>query len=781
MMVVSPAENLSGVTAPVKDLKLRRLGLGNVCARRGLPCTLFLSKDMGLPANLSTIILNYNMSKDDFEGHVDFYGCHSKAKGWFVGGWLSHPWPLGHRPQNAVADFPDLCLEDHTHSVFYHRDDVHGRGIGFIFFLKSAAITAEPLQSLQLVMGDVAHCIWPTPDVLQLDEPLLIEHLRNLLDGGDDGSQRQEMRSLLVGQEIAQISSGFVDLYGYHAVAGGWLFSGWLSVGWKDEQPPERAVVSFEDGDVGGQAFGILYPRQDLENGAAGVVLFVSSDVKPLGKLVSLSFEAGGVQATLSSAAASARLREGDLITKIRPLIGKGTGLHRDILLSLAARQPYQGEDTLSSLGITVFLEIDEAIQAGPTGLVLMGWFLCHPGEVREIRVRCGHLITTLDLRDSIRVTRQDVVDGFAQQGFTDARCGFIAYLAQASVPNSRVYIEVETINREVGFRNVPRPKLEGIAAIKRLLAAVDVRFAQVADAYDRVLGPAIEGLNRSRLAVRPSATVTDYGTLPASPRWSVIVPLYGRLDFVEYQLALFSAGPDWPDAEFIYVLDEPARQREAQFLFASVYQRYRVPFRAVLLDENVGYAPANNIGLSHASGSFVTFLNSDVFPGTPDWLSRLSASLAKDTSIGLIGPLLQFEDESIQHRGMFFERLPEFGDWYFGMHYDKGMRYTGNGAPETHLSITGACMMMSRVLAEQLGGFDETYVIGDFEDSDLCLRAQALGYRCIVDPTVRLYHLERKSQASSGLGWRMNLTVYNAWQHERRWGATIDAKQAQP
>jgi hypothetical protein len=56
----------------------------------------------------------------------------------------------------------------------------------------------------------------------------------------------------------------------------------------------------------------------------------------------------------------------------------------------------------------------------------------------------------------------------------------------------------------------------------------------------------------------------------------------------------------------------------------------------------------------------------------------------------------------------------------------------------------------------------------------------QALGYDCAVDRDVQLYHLERKSQASSAIGWRMNLTLYNAWQHERRWGATIAAHQAQ-
>jgi GT2 family glycosyltransferase len=82
----------------------------------------------------------------------------------------------------------------------------------------------------------------------------------------------------------------------------------------------------------------------------------------------------------------------------------------------------------------------------------------------------------------------------------------------------------------------------------------------------------------------------------------------------------------------------------------------------------------------------------------------------------------------------------------------------------------------MPRALALKMGGFDETFIVGDFEDSDLCLKLQAAGYRCVVDPSVRLFHLERKSQASHGVGWRMNLTLYNAWQHERRWGKTISA-----
>jgi GT2 family glycosyltransferase len=294
--------------------------------------------------------------------------------------------------------------------------------------------------------------------------------------------------------------------------------------------------------------------------------------------------------------------------------------------------------------------------------------------------------------------------------------------------------------------------------------------------AYDRIIGPAVELLNKSRLKARPQVAALDFGTVPTDPEFSVIIPLYGRIDFVEYQLALFSAHPPSRGFEFIYVLDDPPKRRDAQFLFTSIYERFRIPFRALLLDRNVGFAPANNVGLQHARGKYICFLNSDAFPGTPDWLERLAATLAAHPDLGAVGPLLLYEDGSIQHQGMSFRKLTEFGGWHFGHHPGKGLQLGASGGLQKCISITGACMLMERALAERLHGFDEAYAIGDFEDSDLCLRLYRMGLACAVDLDVHLYHLERKSQAGSARNWRMNLTLYNAWFHERRWARAIAA-----
>ena len=83
----------------------------------------------------------------------------------------------------------------------------------------------------------------------------------------------------------------------------------------------------------------------------------------------------------------------------------------------------------------------------------------------------------------------------------------------------------------------------------------------------------------------------------------------------------------------------------------------------------------------------------------------------------------------------------------------------------------------MPRRLANDLGGFDESFVIGDFEDSDLCLRAREAGVASAVDHGVVLYHLERKSQASAAETWRMNVTLFNAWLHQGRWAAKLEAE----
>ena len=310
---------------------------------------------------------------------------------------------------------------------------------------------------------------------------------------------------------------------------------------------------------------------------------------------------------------------------------------------------------------------------------------------------------------------------------------------------------------------------------MRRILETFSFRYDRMVRAYDRVAGPALAGLNAERLRSAPKSELFDFGRPNPTPSCSVVVPLFGRIDFMEYQLALFSREPLNSAHEFLYVLDDPSLQASLLALAETCLARFGLPFRVIVLDRNVGYGPASNAGLAVARGRFVCFLNSDVFPGDARWIDRLARRLDTDPALGAVGPVLLFEDGTVQHRGLSYEPLPEFGNWLFPMHPGKGMRPPRRRGLETQQAITGACLMTRLATAQACRGFDESYAIGDFEDSDLCLRINALGLHCAIDLDVQLYHLERQSQGDMSHSWRFNLTLFNAWTHQNRWRNTLE------
>jgi GT2 family glycosyltransferase len=711
-------------------------------------------------------------------GYVEFFGYHATANGWFFSGWVTSAPDLADRLQDVSAWFADEILHGPVSWLLFAREDVGVSGTGFLIFLKTDHTPIHSLSCIQIGLGRMEQNIHPVRDAISLPENKLTPQIGYVIAKAAQTPQRFEMERLLSGE--AEAAAGLIEYFGYHQAAGGWFINGWVARSWADSHSFDRMAISFENADVRGEVVQAAYPRDDLPDGAHGVILFLRAPAGPLGKLQSAILYASGVHVKLTPVRSVPQYREAQLTAELKSTLAAAKpGLAGERLLNLLSRRPYHGETTLETLAPIINLHVDEAIHCGTGGLVLIGWMLAKPNEIKEIRLHCGSLTQAVSPASFLKVERPDVLAVMSKHGFEESACGFAAYVAGAMEPDAPMYLEIETRRYQTAFYNIPKPTRNGVAAIKHLLSVVDARFADIAPAFNRVIGPAVAALNQGRLALPTGYQVMEYGAPPPAPEFSVIIPLHGRLDFVEYQQALFSAQPPSGSVEFIYVLDDPPKRRDAQALFASVYERFRLPFRAILLDQNIGFAPANNAGLRHAKGEFIAYLNSDVFPGTLDWLERLSAHLGENPNLGAIGPQLIFEDGTIQHQGMYFEKLPEYGDWYFCQHHNKGLRYSGGEKLEYFPAITGACMVLRRATALQLGGFDETYIIGDFEDSDMCLKLHALGLRCAVDPTVQLYHLERKSQLSGALTWRANLTAYNAWQHNHRWVKTIETLQA--
>jgi GT2 family glycosyltransferase len=284
---------------------------------------------------------------------------------------------------------------------------------------------------------------------------------------------------------------------------------------------------------------------------------------------------------------------------------------------------------------------------------------------------------------------------------------------------------------------------------------------------------PAITRIQKRTEAALEIDTIVGHGNGPAAPDVSIIVPLYMNIEYLEGQLAEFAGDPAISESDLVYVLDSPEAADALDYLAGHLYPIYRVPFRVVTLEQNVGFAGANNAGASVARGRLMLLLNSDVLPDKPGWLETMRDFYDSKPSIGALAPKLLYEDDSIQHAGMHFQRPPGSDIWT-DSHYFRGLHRTFPAAniPRRVPAVSGACMMIARDLYTEFGGLSYQYVQGDYEDFDLCLRLREAGYENWYIPAAELYHLEGQSYSS---GLREPANRYNQWLHTHVWKERIE------
>jgi GT2 family glycosyltransferase len=241
--------------------------------------------------------------------------------------------------------------------------------------------------------------------------------------------------------------------------------------------------------------------------------------------------------------------------------------------------------------------------------------------------------------------------------------------------------------------------------------------------------------------------------------------------------MAQFCHDPEIDKHDIIYVLDSPELAQELADLALQLFQLYRIPFRIVVLNQNAGFSGVNNVGGSLAHGRLLLLLNSDVLPDRPGWLSKLTAFYDSTPKIGALAPKLLYEDDSLQHAGLYFFRSIGTSVWG-NQHYFKGLHRHLPAANVTRQvpAVTAACLMIDRNLYQEMGGLRGIYVQGDYEDSDLCLRLLEAGYENWYLPEVELYHLEGQSYLSSE---RRLASRYNAWLHTELWNERIESVMA--
>ncbi|UZF90748.1 glycosyltransferase [Bosea sp. NBC_00550] len=418
--------------------------------------------------------------------------------------------------------------------------------------------------------------------------------------------------------------------------------------------------------------------------------------------------------------------------------------------------------------------ELDLAVCNG-AGLLIGGWLRDPDDLLEEVLLHrgAGEPIAMLS-----RLQRFPVRLPTGAEGETRAATGFAAfasdYAAGAPVLQPRCEIKLKS-----GTTLTLRPPVQPADATTiraKALSAIPPQYLTSA-MLEATLAPILAACQDELRENRPEPVVKDYGRATARPKASVVIPLYRVYDFLRVQVSAF-AGDPWfvENAELIYVLDSPEHEAEVAHLLGGLFLAYGLPMRLVVMGRNGGFSAACNAGARQGRGEALALVNSDVIPAENGWLPALIEKLDRRGRVGAVGPKLLYDDGSLQHAGLYFKRDSK-GTW-LNHHYFKGMPggYAPANVERPVPGVTGACIVISQALFTELGGFDESYVIGDYEDSDLCLKVRRAGFGIVYAPGVALYHLERQSIARSVDYTRGAASQHNAWLQTRRWDAQIDA-----
>ncbi len=218
---------------------------------------------------------------------------------------------------------------------------------------------------------------------------------------------------------------------------------------------------------------------------------------------------------------------------------------------------------------------------------------------------------------------------------------------------------------------------------------------------------------------------------------------IFDQTTYPNYEVVLIDNGSD--EIETLHVIDRWERQEPERLKCYSL----NIPFN---------YSTINNLAVTEASGDYLLFLNNDVEVITPDWIEAM-VEQAQRSSIGVVGTLLLYPDDTVQHAGVILGIGGVAGHSHKYFSRDDYGYFSQLVSINNYSAVTAACMMCRRSIFEEVGGFDEELAVA-FNDVDFCLKVRQLGYKNLMLPHVQLYHHESKSRG-----------VEDSWDKQQRFG----------
>ncbi|MFC1798569.1 glycosyltransferase [Thermodesulfobacteriota bacterium] len=224
-------------------------------------------------------------------------------------------------------------------------------------------------------------------------------------------------------------------------------------------------------------------------------------------------------------------------------------------------------------------------------------------------------------------------------------------------------------------------------------------------------------------------------------PDVAIIIPTYNRFKLLKK--CIKSLEKTTYRNYKIYIIDNDSDDpKTLEYLSETNHVVFHIPKP----DGKFNFSFINNEAVRKIHEEYILFLNNDTEALNPFWLSQMMGYMQFE-GVGGVGARLLFPDRSVQHAGILlsmdnrlpvpaFKLLPDFDGGHMGF-----AKVTRN-----YSAVTAACLLTSRKIFNEMGGFDTCSFQDAYQDVDFCLKIRDKGFRIVYCADAELYHRESVS-----------------------------------
>lgn len=269
-------------------------------------------------------------------------------------------------------------------------------------------------------------------------------------------------------------------------------------------------------------------------------------------------------------------------------------------------------------------------------------------------------------------------------------------------------------------------------------------------------------------LKIKESGDTTIPFKLPTfkNPLVSIIIPVYNQWNYT-YN-CIKSILENTTDVTYEVIVGDDVSTDETKNI-SKIIENVKV----IHNKKNLKFVLNNNNAAKYAKGQYLIFLNNDTVVHA-NWLKPIVKLFENDEKVGIVGSKLVYPDGRLQEAGGIIWN--DASGWNFGR-LDDPEKPEYNYVRETDY-VSGASLMITRKLWDELNGFDEHFAPAYYEDTDIAFRAREAGFLVKYQPLSVITHFEGISNGKVLTEGLKKYQVNNAIKFNERWSERLQKEQ---